>query len=79
MKYSSIFHIIFHNEQGFLCLDQILIKFNSIGFTITIIHSEKEFKPLIYKVEDLLDVTMNYSNPGEHVTEIYLNTRIVKE
>ena len=31
------------------------------------------------RVKDKYDVTMNYSYPGYHVTEIELNNRIVKE
>ena len=32
----------------------------------------------MYKVKDKLDVTMNYANPGDHITDIKLNNRTIK-
>ena len=37
------------------------------------------FKPLMNKVKDKLDVTMNQSNQGDHVTDIEINNITVKE
>ena len=33
----------------------------------------------MYKVKDQLEVTMNYSNPGDNIIEIERNNRTVKE
>ena len=80
VKYRSIINITSKNEEAFFKgLDKILWKYNSAGFTITIIHADYEFKPLIDKVKDKLDVTMNYDNWVDHVPEIWQNIRIVKE
>ena len=80
VKYRSIINITSKNEEAFFKgLDKILWKYNSAGFTITIIHADYEFKPLIDKVKDKLDVTMNYTNPGDHVPEMKQNNRKVKE
>ena len=42
-------HLITTNN--FKGIDKILQKYNSSGFTITIIHSENEFKPFMHKVK----------------------------
>ena len=47
-KYISTIHITTqHKESFFKYPDKILHKYNSEGFTITIIHAENEFKPLM--------------------------------
>ena len=63
----------------FIYIDKNLHKYNLEGSNITIIHSDYEFKPLTDKVKDEFYVTINYANPGDHVTEIVQNNRRVKE
>ena len=79
VQYRSIIHITSNNEEEcFKGLDQIIQKYNSAGFTITIIHAGNEFKLLMDKVKDDLDVTTNYANPGDHVLDIDINNRTSK-
>ena len=59
VKYSSIIHIIYQNEEVFSNVLKNICKYNSEGFIITIIHADNEFKPLIDKVKVALDVTTN--------------------
>ena len=56
-----------------------LCKYNSEICIITIINADNKFKPPTDKVKDKLDVTTNYTNPGDHVAEIYQNNKTVKE
>ena len=80
MKCISIIHIKTQNEEYFfIYIDKNLHKYNLEGSNITIIHSDYEFKPLTDKVKDEFYVTINYANPGDHVTEIVQNNRRVKE
>ena len=68
MQYRSLIRITSQNkEEIFKGLGKILQKYNSVGFTITMIHLDNEFKPLMDKVRDELDFNMNYTNPGDHV------------
>ena len=79
VKYRSIIHITSQNEEEFFKgLDKILRKYNTAGFTITIIRAENEFRYLMDKVVYDLDVTMNYNNPGDQVPDIEKNNRIFK-
>ena len=53
VKYRSIIHIQDKNTETFYsCLDQLLCKYNSAGFTIVPIHADNEFKPLMDQVKD---------------------------
>ena len=71
VEHISIIHITSQNEEEiFKGLKKILRKYNSAGFTTTIICADNEFKPLMDKVKDKMDVSMDYSNPGDHVPKI---------
>ena len=48
-------------------VDAITIVYNIGGFTIEIIYIDIEFEPLIDKVEDELDIKLNYTNEDDHV------------
>jgi hypothetical protein len=50
-----------------------------IGFKITSIHCDNKYKPLMKKLEDTYEVTMNYANTQEHVPEIERSIRVIKE
>ena len=41
--------------------------YNIGGFTIEIIYIDIEFEPLIDKVEDELEIKLNYTNEDDHV------------
>ena len=71
VKYRSIIHITSQNEELFFkCLDKLLCKYNSVGFTIAVIHADNEFKLLMDNVKYELGVAINYTNPGDHIPEI---------
>ena len=80
MKYRSIIHIKYQNEELFFkSLDKILQNYSSAGFEITIVCADNEFKLLTDKVKDDIEFTMNYTNPGYHVPDIDRNNRTVNE
>ena len=51
----------------------ILQHYNSAGFVITTIHCDREYASMMDKVKDDLNVTMNYTNAGDHVPEAERN------
>jgi len=61
------------------CLDKIFRVYNSAGFLIKCIESDREFKTLMDDVKDDLDVTMNYPPAGAHVPEAERNNRTIGE
>ena len=67
-----------HTEY-FRALDVILRHYNSAGFVITTIHCDLEYTSMMDKVKDDLNVTMNYTNAGDHVPEAERNNRTLKE
>ena len=66
-------------RNNFLGYWKILRKYNSAGFTISIIHADNEFKPLTDRVKYELYVTMIYSSPGDHVPGIEWNNRTTRK
>ena len=48
-------------------LDKTLRLYDAGGYPITQIHCDGEFKPLMDKVADNLNVKMNYANAQDHV------------
>ena len=80
VKYRSIIHITSQNEELiFKDIDNIFQNYISSGFTITIIHTDNKFKPLMDKVKYDMDVTTNHANLGHHVPKIWKNKRTVRE
>jgi hypothetical protein len=57
----------------------VLRLYNEAGYTISQIHADNEFRPLFEAVADELDVTMNYTNAGDHVPEAERNNRVIQE
>ena len=47
--------------------------YNKGGFFIQLIHCDGEYKQLIEPVQDKLNATMNFANPGDHVSEAERN------
>ena len=43
------------------------------------IECDGEYEPLMEKVQDDLDIEMNYANPGDHVPQAEQNNRTIKE
>ena len=44
-----------------------------------IIHADNEFKPLLDKVKNDLDITINYANSADHVSDKEKNNTTFKE
>ena len=80
IRYRSIIHVKDQDTSEFFkCLDQILRLYNSAGFTITTIHADNEFKPLMERVKDDLNVDMNYANPGDTISEGSIKTILASQ
>ena len=60
-------------------LDKILRSYNDAGFTVTVIHSDREFKSIMDDVKDNLDIKMEYPAKGDHVPEAKRNNRTIGE
>jgi hypothetical protein len=60
-------------------LDNVFSIYNRAGFQITIINCDNEFQPLVHELQDVYNVSMNYTNPQEHVPEAERNNRVIKE
>ena len=51
--------------------------FNGANYTIKDIHCDREFKPLIDKVKDDINVNMEYPPVNDHVPEAEQNSRVI--
>jgi len=54
-------------------------KYNKADFKITQIHCDGEYKPLMNKIKDELNIDINFANPQDHVPEAEHNNRMIKE
>ena len=66
-------------DDIFDALDQILRFYNKGNFYITTIHCDGEFRAMMDKVSDELDIRMNYTNAHDHVPQAERNNRTIKE
>ena len=55
-----------HTEY-FKIIDKSVRQYNAAGFRIKVIECDGEYKQMMDKVKDDMDVTMNYSNAQDHV------------
>ena len=67
------------HEEYYRALDQILRHYNQAGFVIKEIHCDGEFRSMMERVNDDLDVNMNFTNAQDHVPEAERNNRTIKE
>jgi hypothetical protein len=67
------------HKEYYRALDQILRHYNQAGFVITQIHCNGEFRSMMDKVKDDLDVNMNFTNAQDHVPEAERDNRTIKE
>ena len=67
------------HEEIFSALDQVLRFYNKAGFYIKTIFCDGEFKSMMDKVSDELDIQLNYTNAQEHVPQAERNNRTIKE
>lgn len=63
----------------FEAIDVVLREYTRAEFKATLIHADNQFRPLFEEVEDELDVTFNFTNPGEHKPCIEQHNRVLKE
>jgi hypothetical protein len=59
-------------------IDSIFRLYNKAEFRITRIHCDQEFRGLMDKVSDDLDIEMNYATAGEHVPKAERNNRTIQ-
>ena len=67
------------DEEIFRGLDKVLCHYNKGSYVIKKIHADGEFKILLLKIKDDLDIDVNVVNPDEHVVDIKRLNRIIKE
>jgi hypothetical protein len=80
IKYQSLVPIeTRQHEEYFRALDKILRYYNIIGFVITEIHCDGEYRGMMNKVKDNLNVKMNFTNAQDHVPEAERNNWTIKE
>ena len=65
--------------EYYRALDQILRPYNRAGFVIRTRHCDGEFRGMMEKVKDNLDVDMNFTNAQDHVPEAEPNNLMIKE
>ena len=66
-------------DEYFRAIDVIFRKYNKAGFLIVRIQCDGEYKAMMSKVQDDLDIVMNYTNASDHVPEAERNNRTIKE
>jgi hypothetical protein len=66
-------------SELYQALDVILRVYNRRGYHIKTINCDGEFRTLMNKVEDSLDIEMNYTSKGEHFPEAKRNNRTIGE
>jgi hypothetical protein len=80
IKFRSLVPMNTKQHVEYYCaLDQILRHYNRAGFVIRTMHCDGEFRGLMEKVEDGLDVDMNFTNTQDHVPEAERNNHTIKE
>jgi len=67
------------HEEYYEALDQVLRFYNKSGYFIKTIFCDGEFKSLMEKVADELDIDMNYTNAQDHVPQAERNNSTIKE
>jgi hypothetical protein len=67
------------HAEYYRALDQILRNYNLARFAIRTIHFDGEFRGMMEKVKDNLDVDMNFTNAQDHVPEAERNNWMINE
>ena len=60
-------------------LDVIFRQYNKGGFVIKTIYCNGEYRAMMNKVSDDVDIVMNYTNASNHVPEVERTNRTIKE
>ena len=66
-------------DDYYKALDVIFCQYNKGGFVIKTIYCYGEYRAMMNKVSDDLDVVMNYTNASNHLPEAEQNNRTIKE
>ena len=67
-KYRSLVPINTKQHDEYYCaLDEILQHYNNTRFVIKTIHCDGEYRGMMEKVMDNLDMEMNFTNAQDHV------------
>ena len=66
-------------DEFYKAIDNVFRIYNKAGFTISTIHCDVEFRPLLEKVMDNLDITCDFAPQGDHVPEAERNNRTIGE
>ena len=67
------------HEVLFDALAKIRAKYHRADFVVHVIRCDGEFRPMMTKVEEKMQVIMNYANPGDHVPQAERNNQVIKE
>ena len=67
------------NDEYYKIIDKVLRIYNKGGFRIKEIHCDGEYKSMMDRVNDELDITMNYANAQDHNPRAERNNRTIKE
>ena len=67
------------HEECHKVLDRALRKCNAAGFRIKEISCDGEHRGVMEKVQDDLDVSMNFTNAQDHKPKAECNNRTIKE
>ena len=67
------------HDDYYKTLDKAFRAYNKAGFRIKTIQCDGEYKAMMDKVSDELDVTMNYTNAQDHESRAERNNRTIKE
>ena len=80
IKFCSLVPMNTKQDDGYYrALDQILGHYNNAGFVITTIYCDGEYRGMMEKVSNNMDVKMNFTNAQDHVAEAEQNNRTIKE
>ena len=80
VRFRSLVPLISRSGEEYLRALQLIMRhYNKGGFFIQLIHCYGEYKQLIEPVQDMLNTTMNFANPGDHVPEAQRNNQLIKE
>ena len=66
-------------DEIFQGLDVVFRHYNDEGYTIEKIHCDKEFEPLMNRVDDEMEIKIIYAAPKDHVPDIERSNRVVEE
>jgi hypothetical protein len=67
------------HDENYRALNQILRHYNWAGFVVKTIHCDGEYRGIMEKVGNDLDVNMNLTNAQDHVPEAEWNNQMIKE